>query len=472
LPARLLLPLTLAVAAAAQQPRPVAPAFRSSFQQAYLSFQAGQFADAAARLEKLQVESPRNFDVHELLGLTYAAEKDNTKAVEELRVAARLSPASVSARNNLATSLIHAGRPDEAEAEWRAALAADPADYTANRNLARLYLQQARLQPAIPLLEKAQKIHPEALDNGYDLALAYEMQGQYTQAHDTAEALLRQKDASEFHALLGQIDEKQAKYVDAVNQFSTAAHLDPSEENLFIWASELMAHRAYEPAITVFEEGTRRYPQSPRLWVGQGMALYARGDYQESIDALLKATDLNAEDPRAYVFLSKAYLSSPSQAEAVIDRFRRYAALKPNDAQAQFDYGISLWKGRRVNTPEVDYPAVEALLRRSIALDPKNAEVYLQLGILLNDQHEYEQAEAEFERAVALDPTLADAHFRLGRAYLRAGEKQKSDTQLDQFRILQAQHQAVLDKERAEVQQFVMATQSAASKPPASHQTP
>jgi hypothetical protein len=30
----------------------------------------------------------------------------------------------------------------------------------------------------------------------------------------------------------------------------------------------------------------------------------------------------------------------------------------------------------------------------------------------------------------------------------------------------------VLDKERAEVQQFVMATQSAASKPPASHQTP
>ena len=202
------------------------------------------------------------------------------------------------------------------------------------------------------------------------------------------------------------------------------------------------------------------------------MAMYARGDYEPSIRALLKATDLNAGDPRAYLFLSKAYLSSPSQAEEVIERFRRYAALRPNDALAQYDYAISLWKGRRVNTPEVDYPAVQALLLRSIVLDGNNAEVHLQLGILYNDQHAYDLAQTEFERAVHLNPSMADAHFRLGRAYLRAGNKEKAQAELDEFKTLQARHQAEVDKERAEVQQFVIATQGSESTVPALASTP
>ncbi len=468
----MLFSITLVVSAAAQQPQASRSEFRSSFEQAYNAFQGGRFADAASQLEKLQQQEPASFDVRELLGLTYAARSQDAKAVEQLQAAVRLSPGSVSARNNLATTLIRVHRPDDAEVEWRAALSAEPGDYTANRNLARLYLQQGKLSQAVPLLEAARQSRPGELDNGYDLALAYEMTQNFAQAREVSESLLRQKDSGEFHALLGQIDEKQARYVDAVTEFSTAAHLDPSEENLFVWASELMTHRAYEPAIKVFEEGTRRYPASPRLWVGQGMALYARGDYEPSIQALLKATDLNAEDPRAYLFLFKAYLSSPSQAEAVIERFRRHATLEPNNALAQFDYAVSLWKGRRVNTPEIDYPAVEALLLRSIALNGSNAEVHLQLGILYNDQHKYERAQAEFELAVRLDPSLTDAHFRLGRAYLQSGKKEQAQTELDRFKALQAQHQAALDKERAEVQQFVIATQGAASNSPALHANP
>ena len=462
----------LAATAAAQQLRPSSVTFRNNFEQAYQAFQKGEYANAASVLERLQKEAPADFDVHELLGLTYAAEEQDAKGVEQLRTAVRLSPRSVSARNNLATTLIRIHKPDEAEAEWRTALSEEPEDYTANRNLARLYLQEGKVQEAVPLLEAVRQIRPEEMENGYDLALAYEMTQKLSQARELTESLLRQKDSGEFHTLLGQIDEQQARYVEAVNEFSAAAHLDPSEESLFLWASELMTHRAYEPAITVFKEGTRRYPASPRLWVGLGMALYARGDYEPSIQALLKATDLKADDPRAYLFLSKAYLSSPSQAEAVIERFRKYAALKPKDALAQYDYAISLWKGRRVNTPEVDYPAVQALLERSIALDGNNAEVHLQLGILYNDQREYAQAQGEFERAVHLDPALADAHFRLGRAYLRAGKKDEAQAELDEFKTLQAKHQAEVDKERAEVQQFVIATQSVVSSAPALQATP
>ncbi len=57
------------------------------------------------------------------------------------------------------------------------------------------------------------------------------------------------------------------------------------------------------------------------------MALYSRGKYDEAVKALLTAADLDPSDARCYLFLSKAYDSSPNQAEDVIQRFRRYAEL-------------------------------------------------------------------------------------------------------------------------------------------------
>ena len=113
----------------------------------------------------------------------------------------------------------------------------------------------------------------------------------------------------------------------------------------------------------------------------------------------------------------------------------------------------------------MDTRTVETLFLRSLALDNADAEAHLQLGIFYNDERVYDKALLQFERAQQLNPQLADAHFRLGRAYLRAGEREKSQAEFDLFKQLQAQHQAQVDKERAEVQQFVIATQAAAASP-------
>jgi len=59
------------------------------------------------------------------------------------------------------------------------------------------------------------------------------------------------------------------------------------------------------------------------------MTLDLRGKYDEAVKALLAAADLDPADARCYLFLSKAYDSSPGQAGEVIQRFQRYAELKP-----------------------------------------------------------------------------------------------------------------------------------------------
>jgi tetratricopeptide (TPR) repeat protein len=433
------------------------------FQSAAANYEAGRFAEAAAELEQLLPQAPKTFEVQELLGLVYAAQSEDAKAIPHLEAAARLRPESAVARTNLAVSLLRSGDSAEAGEQFRKALALEPKDYDANHNLAEFYIQSGKLAEAIPLLEQAQRANPAAYDSGYDLAQAYFLTGRLSQARQQVESLLKLKNTAELHNLLGQIEEKDGKFLAAANDYETAAHMDPTEENLFDWGSEYLLHRTYEPAIEVFQQGSQRYPNSPRLLIGLGMALYSRGKYEEAVKALLAAADIDPSDARCYLFLSKAYDSSPAQAQGAIDRFRRYAELQPGSALAQYYYAMSLWKGNQATDTNVDFAKVESLLQKSVALDPALAEAHVQLGNLYADRHQYEKSIPEYERALQLSPDLSDAHYRLGQDFVHVGQKDRAQSEFDIYQKLRAQHLADLDKERAEVQQFVYTAKAAPS---------
>jgi len=436
------------------------------YQSAVALYEAGRYADVVAQLEKLLPFATKSFATHELLGQAYASLSQDDKAIEQLQEAVRLKPDSGAARENLAASLFHSGDTESAGAQFRKALELEPRNFDANHNLGEFYIQEGKIADARPLLERAQQINPSSYDNGYDLAMADFLTGRLANAREVAQGLLRKKDTAEFHNLLGQIEEKDGKFVAAANEFETAAHLDPSDDNLFDWGSELLLHRTYEPAIDVFQQATKRYPNSPRLTIGLGMALYSRGKYDEAIRALLKAADLNPSDSRCYFFLSRAYDSSPNQADDVIQRFRRYSELQPGNALAQYYYAMSLWKGKRVEDTSLDLQTVESLLQKSIALDPTLPQVHVQLGDLYADEHEYEKSIREFVRALELDPNLPDAHYRLGQDYVHVGKKDQAQKEFAVYQRLRAQHMAEVDKERAEVKQFVYAAKTGTSTKP------
>ena len=439
-------------AVAQSQPRDL----NREFQAAVAAYNAGHLPEAASRLEALVPQVPKSFEAHELLGMVYAAESRDEDAIRQLEIAVRLKPDSAAARTNLAASLFRAHLNAQAGDEFRKALALEPNNYSANHNLAQFYIHSGKIAEAQPLLARAQQIKPSAYENGYDLVMADLLLGKLAEARTTAQSLLKQRDTGELHNLLAQIDEKEGKYVAAVNEFEAAAHIDPSEQNLFAWGSELLLHRTYEPAIEVFRAGTQRYPNSVRLQIGLGMALYARGLYEGAMSALMRAIDLKPTDPHGYAFLSRAYESSPKQASEVIQHFQRYAQLEPQNAKAQYYYAMSLWKGKQLEDSGLDVPKVEALLKKAIALDGSLAEAHLQLGNLYADQHEYQESIPEYQRAVALDPSLSDAHYRLATDYVHVGQKDLARKEFAIYQKLRSQHMAKSDKERAEIKQFVV----------------
>ena len=425
------------------------------FQSAVSLYEAGKYAEAVGPLEKLVKEAPETFEVQELLGLVYAAQAEDAKANKHLAKAVRLEPGSAEARSNLAASYARLGKMELAQEQFLRAAELDPKNYETNHNLGEIYVRQGMVAKAVPYLEKAQRIKSSSYDNGYDLALAYMVTGRLTEARTAAEELLKVKETAELHNLLAHIEEKAGNYIAAANEFQAAARREPTESNLFDWGGELLLHRTLDPAVQVFEQAVQRYPNSPRLMVGLGMAYYARGNYDDAVKAFLKGADLDPTDARCYKFLSRAYDSSPSQADEVIERFRRYAELQPSNGQAQYYYAMSLWKGKRAQDTGFDLKQIEALLARAIAADPKLAEAHLQMGNVNSDQGRFAEAIPEYRRALELNRDLADAHYRLGQALARTGQKDKAQDEFAVYQRLREQHLSDLEKQRSEIRQFV-----------------
>jgi tetratricopeptide (TPR) repeat protein len=159
--------------------------------------------------------------------------------------------------------------------------------------------------------------------------------------------------------------------------------------------------------------------------------------------------------------LSKAYDRAPGQADEVVERFRRFAELRPGDAQAIFYYALSLWKGKRPETSQAYLDQVESLLKKALALNPSFPEAHLQLANLYSQRRKFAEAVPEYQQALRLSPNIPDAHFRLGQAYVHLGKKDLAQKEFQLHQQFYAQHLAEVDKRRSEIRQFVYSMKGA-----------
>ncbi len=299
-------------------------------------------------------------------------------------------------------------------------------------------------------------------------------------------------DAAAAHRLSGDRDERSSDPVAAVREYEQAARLDPNEENYFAWGSELLLHRATQPAAEVFTKGSALHPQSTRMLVGLGAALYANGLRDDAARRLCQASDLNPADPAPYLFLGKIEATAVDPVPCAEEKLARFAKEQPGNALANYYYAVSLWKNKRPsgdlsgnpssnpsidpsgNSPSGDPPGnspqyrqAAALLEKAVALDPTLAEAYLQLGILYAAQNDFARAAQFLRQAIAANPQLAEAHRRLGQAYQRTGNATQAAQEFSIYKQVQKSEADTLDRQRRELRQFLVILQSQpATTPP------
>jgi tetratricopeptide (TPR) repeat protein len=234
--------------------------------------------------------------------------------------------------------------------------------------------------------------------------------------------------------------------LEAIRALQRAAELNPSEANLFNWGAELLTHHAADQAVEVFSKGHRLFPRSTRTLLGLAVALYSRGDFDQAAQRFFEATDLNPSDPAPYLFLGKISSGAITEFDGFSQRLERFARLHPENAWANYYYAATLARTS---------PKARALLEKAIRLDPKLGDAFLLLGIIYADQGKWPPAISAYRSAIAASPQLEQAHYRLAMAYRKTGEPAKAQQEIELFQKLSEQSAQALERERAEIQQFV-----------------
>ncbi|MBV8571434.1 MAG: tetratricopeptide repeat protein [Acidobacteriaceae bacterium] len=316
------------------------------------------------------------------------------------------------------------------EKSLRARVAAEPGDFLANDQLGRFLFASGDYTEALVYLKKAAELNPKQAAVHHSIAAA---------------------------------DERVNDPLDAVREYQKAAELDPSETNLFDWGTELLIHKAPEPAVQVFNSGIQRFPLSSRMLLGAAVAAYARGDFSQAARRFFQAADLNPADPVPYMFLGKLQAPQITQSDGLLERLARFAAFQPQNAWANYYYAVALWNRRKSPDDTGTRERVESLLQKAVRLDPRLAPAFFESGVVYLDKHDTQEAIRVFKKALEIDPGMEQAHYDLAQAYRQSGNLQEAQKEIEMFRKLSEASAEQLAKQRSELQQFVFALKSPAS---------
>jgi tetratricopeptide (TPR) repeat protein len=152
--------------------------------------------------------------------------------------------------------------------------------------------------------------------------------------------------------------------------------------------------------------------------------------YEQAAECLLKLTTEQGGAGMAYYLLGEMYEAVPEAQDRIAAALATYLNSQPPDALAYREYGKILFL-RAMSSKAPDYRAAKESLRKALTLNPKLAEVYLQLAIVAQSEGNVAESVPLLEKALALKPELGNAHYRLALAYRKLGWNGKAETEMD-----------------------------------------
>lgn len=209
-----------------------------------------------------------------------------------------------------------------------------------------------------------------------------------------------------------------------------------------VGANQLVEARA------LFKEICEIDKSDAEAWMMLGSLHAEFSEDAEAISCLEKALELDAAYPDAHFNLAKVLLkqrhieeakehcrtavnNDPAYAAAwqlmgviqeILGNFansetcsRRAIELVPNDAVSHANLALALWKQGKLQESVQDY-------QRSLALNPRQVEIWFQLASVYTHLHLLAEAEHCYQKAIGINPESLEAYERLGDILSRLGK--------------------------------------------------
>ncbi len=148
-----------------------------------------------------------------------------------------------------------------------------------------------------------------------------------------------------------------------------------------------------------------------------GMANERTGDYKGAIRSYRRGLKLEPDNTELHNALGWSLFQEGKSAEAIAE-YENALAADPKNVKANNNVALALTELGR-------FDEAASHFRKSIAAEPK-AEIYSDLGFVLDRQGKGEEAVENYHKALALDPQCASAHFNLAVSLLNRSKYAKA----------------------------------------------
>jgi predicted Zn-dependent protease len=347
------------VVAAQQGNNEVTPAVQQLYAEAHAAAQRGDEATAIEKYQEIVKQAPHLAAAYNNLGMLYFNQHDFEHAAEVLKRGLEVKSDMPTAVAMLGMSYVQLGDDAKAEPLLRKALRADPKDDKIEMMLARLLLNQKKLDDAAQHLNNLVARSPKDQQAWYMLGKAY------LQLSENALGKINEIDPNSMiaHEIAGEIDQSMHNYDLALVEYKKAidmapnmpgTHMHMGEAYWYIgkWQSAqtefnaelvndpnnciarwklansmLEANDSNEDALSELNRSLERCPTLMQAHVDRARALVRMGRQPEALPDLLMAEKDSPKEPTIHFLLANVYRSQGKSADAQ-QEMRTYGTLQ------------------------------------------------------------------------------------------------------------------------------------------------
>ena len=264
------------------------------------------------------------------------------------------------------------------------------------------------------------------------------------------------------HLVLGELDR-------AAQDFELALSLNPACATCDQGLADIADRRGdTEKSLAYLVKATQLQPDDPEILFAFGKICLKRDLIEDALSALGKAVSLKPDDDRYVYVLGSAHVARGNLPRAA-SLFGQLLQKHPQDPVLNYALGTvyylqgkyadaesSFKKSIEERPDQVAAPyylsltcshlgkndEAEALLRGLVKSHPEYAPSYVKLGTILMTKRDYPEAQEYLERAITLDSSSEQAHYQLYLLFRTLGKPTEAQQHFAEWQKLQAEAHA------------------------------
>lgn len=441
---------------------------------------SGRHEDAVSCFDKAIAINSTNADAHNNNATSLAALGRCDEALVSCERALKVDPHHASAWAGKGAVLAAAGKFADAVACHNKALAIDAKNVVALCGKGSSLGASGQHSQALDYFERALAVEPMNAASLFGKAISEEMDGRLSDAAKTLRRFIEVAGpmyAGEIAAAkkhLADLDRRAAakkgeqpgghavtaaswikkaialnesgRFSDAIECYDRALALDTNDASAWYWKGCALAklHR-HEDAVSSYRNAVRLDPKSAAPWFNMGHCLGLLGRHDEVIKCCARALEITPNDSQVWILKGMGFLSIERFDEA-IHCFQQAAKLGDASAAAhiaecrrlQSRHAQHLFRrGSEFQETGNNAEAIRCY-EAGLAIEPNNADVWVNKGAALLALTRVPEAVSCFERAISLNPHDASAWNNKGCALLSLGEHTEALACLQEAKRLRA----------------------------------